>query len=122
MAKAPKVKAGGHEAAKQRRRAAGDVYRVTAGDLSFTYAPNNLPVRVRARIRDEFSMSVEQWLFGRGEIDLSSYADVWWVARLAAGEDVTRSQVHDEWDERCAGVQLADVTDALVDEDTDPEA
>lgn len=123
MAKAPKVKPGGYEAAGKRQARAAEVYRVTAGDLSFTYAPYNLPIRVRAMVRDTYGMSVEQWLFGRGDADVQTYADVWWLSRLAAGEDVTRDEVHAEWDERCPGLRKSDITDERVaDGEADPEA
>jgi len=123
MAKAPKVKPGGHEAAKVRQERAKEVYRVEVADvLSFTYAPWNVPIRVRARIRDEFRMSLEEWLFNRGEVDVSTYADVWWVARMAQGENVSRDEVFAEWDELCEGVSREDITDKLVESDDFPEA
>jgi hypothetical protein len=122
MASAPKVKKGGHEAAKSRKAKAREVYRISVADtdVSFTHAPNNVPIRVRSLVRDLFGMSLDQWLFGRGAVDVQTYADIWWISRLSAGENVTRDEVHDEWDERCPGVTKHDIDDhqiAGVDED-----
>jgi hypothetical protein len=116
MATAPKVKKGGHEAAKSRKAKAREVYRITVHgtDVSFTFARNNIPIRVRGVVRDLFGMSLEQWLFGRGAVDVQTYADIWWISRLADGEHVTRDEVHAEWDERCPGATKDDIEDRLI--------
>lgn len=129
MAKAPKVKPGGYEAAKERTKRAQQVYRITVADsdVTFTYAPYNVPIRVRGLIRDLFGMSLDEFLYARGAVDVQTYADIWWITRLVDGEHVTRDQVHAEWDERCAGATKDDIDDRLIageDEDgpaEDPE-
>lgn len=125
MAKAPKVKAGGYEAAKKRAEKAKQVYRITVADtgVTFTYAPYNMPIRVRALVRDQFGMSLDEFLFARGAMDVQTYADLWWLSRLCDGEHITRDDVHSEWDERCAGVDRDDIDDVLIhgtDEDGTP--
>lgn len=124
MAKAPKIKPGGHEAAKARQEAAKQVFRVTVPDtdVSFTYAPANVPIRVRALVRDTQGMSLDEFLFARGAVDVQTYADLWWVSRLIDGEHITRDEVHAEWDDKCAGVTKADVVDELVEDVDDPKA
>lgn len=130
MAKAPKVKPGGYEAAKERTAKAQQVYRVTVADtgVTYTYAPYNVPIRVRALVRDLFGMSLDQFLFARGAVDVQTYADLWWIARLSDGEHITRDDVHAEWDERCGGIDKDGITDELIagtdddgDEPTAPE-
>ncbi len=116
MAKAPKVKPGGYEAAKARNEKARQVFRVTVADtdVSFTYAPYNVPIRVRAMVRDQFGMSLDEFLFARGAVDVQTYADLWWISRLVDGEHITRDDVHADWDERCGGAGKDDITDELI--------
>ena len=127
MAKAPKVKPGGYQAAKARADKAKQVYRVSVADtdVSFTYAPFNVPIRVRGIIRDLHGMSLDEFLFARGAVDVQTYADLWWISRLSDGEHVTRDEVHAEWDEQCAGADKSDITDELIEDDEagdDPKA
>lgn len=120
-ARAPKPKPGGYDAAAERLRRAQEVYRIhpEGTDLSFTYSPHNVPIRVRSMIRDTYDLSLDQWLFARGALDVQTYADIWWISRLCAGEGVTREEVHAEWDERCAGVRKEDISDEEITEPDD---
>lgn len=119
MAKAPKVKPGGYEAAGQRVEAAKEVYRIAVdkAGIEFTFAPQNIPVRVRSKIRDTFNRSAEEWLFNRGRVDVDSYADMHWVARLIDGDTVSRDVVQSEWDQH--DIAMGDITDELVVNDVD---
>lgn len=120
-AQAPAPKVGGYDAAKERIRKAQEVYRIhpEGTEVDFTYAPNNIPIRVRSIIRDLYSKSLDEWLFARGAVDVQTYADIWWISRLASGEDITRQEVHEEWDDKCAGVEKADISDTLIVETSD---
>ena len=87
-ARAPKPKPGGYDAAAERLRRAQEVYRIhpEGTDLSFTYSPHNVPIRVRSMIRDTYDLSLDQWLFARGALDsmlLVPTIDGDWVDRPA---------------------------------------
>jgi|JI10StandDraft_1071094.scaffolds.fasta_scaffold564793_3 hypothetical protein len=124
MAKAPKVKPGGYDAAIERANRAKETYRISVKDtdpeFSFEYQPYNLPMSVRAHVRDVTGKTVELLVHGSEGRDVSIYCDVWWIARLAAGESVTRRQVQAEWDERFPGAVRTDITDELIEDS--PEA
>ena len=113
---APRPKVGGQQAAKDRKNEAKQSVKVTVADtgVSFTYNLLTIPIAVRVKIRDLFSQSVEQWLGERGRPQVDTYADLWWVTRLDAEPSLTRGEVHAEWEQRCAGVSLGDITEELV--------
>lgn len=125
MAKAPKVKAGGHQAAAERVEQAQTVFQVTAAgtDLDFTVAPYNISVRLRRELRAEIGKSVRQFLGDEGTVDMDTIVVLWWAARRNAGERVTFTEVEDEWDERYGSVTYDDVALVRVmDPESDPEA
>lgn len=116
MASAPKVKKGGYDAAAKRAERARETYRIGVkdSDLSFEFQPYNVPVSVRAAVRDQTGKSIEVLLFAPEGFDVATYCDMWWIARMAGGEDVSRAQVQAEWDERVPGVTREDITDEKV--------
>jgi len=116
MAKAPPVKKGGHDAAAKRAERARETFRVGVKDseFEFFYQPYNLPVSVRATVRDVTKKTVEVLLYSSVGRDVSMYCDVWWISRLASGEKVSREQVQSEWDEQLPGVTLDDITEEQV--------
>lgn len=132
MAKAPKPKTGGYDAAKERMERAKKAYRITLadGDLTFVYRPFGIPTYVRSHVRDVTGMAVDQLLWERGAFDVQTIADYWWIARLTAdetgadGRPITRRQVQDELDERAPGAIYSDFAqDDISDEvDDSPEA
>lgn len=139
MAKAPKPKQGGYDAAKERQERAKQVFRISLrdGDFSFVYRPS-LPVRVRGYVRDTTGKSVDLLLFGSAGNDVAMYADMWWLSRLAAGEQemaqvgdgklpvgpLSRETVMDEFDERCPGARYSDFDEVDISGEVDdsPEA
>lgn len=125
MAKAPKVKAGGHQAAAERVEQAQTVFRVTAAgtDLDFTIAPYNISVRLRRELRAEIGKSVRQFLGDEGAVDMDTIVVLWWASRRNGGETVTYAQVEVEWDQRYASVTYDDVRLVeVMDPESDPEA
>ena len=142
MAKAPKPKAGGYDAAKERMERAKKAYRITLadGDLTFVYRPFGIPTYVRSHVRDVTGMAVDQLLWERGAFDVQTICDYWWISRLCAdettrimvgadGENSTeiplpRRQVQDELDRLAPGAVYADfVQEDISDEvDDSPEA
>lgn len=130
MAKAPRVKPGGYDAANERKAEAQTVFRVTVEgtELDFTVAPNNLPVRIRRELRDQIGKSPRQFLGEEGDPDLDTVVILWWASRRVGGEQVPYLAVESEWDltygdvtyDRVSVVQVtaADMTSA----DADPEA
>lgn len=121
-AKAPAVKSGGHEAARERRAAAKNVRRVTAPDvcdLDFFVALNSVSMGTRRRVRVESGQPLELFLFAGG-IGIDTYAHLWWVSRLEAGEDVSLTAAESEWDERYGTVQIVDIVEADGGDGTDP--
>ena len=125
MAKAPKIKPGGRDAAKERQAAAQTVFRVTAtgSDLDFTIAPNNLPVRLRREMRAEIGKSPRQFLGEEGVPDIDTVAILWWAHRRTVGERISIVDVEDEWDDLYGHLVYDDISVAQVLEvDDDPEA
>lgn len=132
MAKAPKPKAGGYDAAKERMERAKQTFRITldGGDLSFTYRPYGIPTYVRGHVRDVTGMSVDQMLWQRGAFDIQTIADYWWISRLCDDETgpdrrpITRRAVQDELDEQAAGAVYSDFLqeDISGEVDDSPEA
>lgn len=119
MAKAPKPKVGGHEAAKERQERARQTFRVSVkdSDISFVYRPYGIPVSVRSHVRDVTGKSVDLLLWGPDGIDIATYVDLWWISRLCAdetgadGRPISRQAVQQEFDEACPGATLADIED-----------
>jgi len=132
MAKAPKPKQGGYDAAKERQERARQTFRVElpGSDLSFMYRPFGIPIRVRGLVRDLTGKSVDLLLWGTDGVDVATYADMWWVSRLcddetgADGRPIARAAVHAEFDEVCAGARYSDFveTDISAEVDDSPEA
>lgn len=125
MAKAPKIKPGGRDAAKERQAAAQTVFRVTAtgSDLDFTIAPNNLPVRLRRDLRAEIGKSPRQFLGDEGAPDIDTVVMLWWAHRRTEGERVSFVDVEAEWDESYGFLTYDDISVVQVLEvDDDPEA
>lgn len=131
-AKAPRPKPDTADERAEKIAEAKRVNRVTVGDtgVTFRWSFASLSIRTRALVRDLTGMSVEQFISGRGRTQVDTYADLWWIVRLDAGEQergesglelgpIRRSTVHDEWSERCAGVLLSEIEDGP---DDDPEA
>ena len=117
MASAPPVKAGGHEAARERREAAKVTHRITApdvSDLSFDVSANTLSMRTRRRVRHEAGEPVELFLY-RGGIGIDTYAHLWWMSRLEAGEPVSLSEAEAEWDDLYGHVGIGDIEEEVVD-------
>ena len=88
MAKAPKPKSGGYDAAKERQERAKQTFRVTVkdSDISFVYRPYGLPIRVRGLVREMTGKSVDLLLWGTEGIDVATYVDLWWISRLCDDE------------------------------------
>lgn len=124
------------DALVERLARAQTVLRVTVGggtDLTFD-APlfENLPIAFRRRVK----LVTGQGISDLGIDRLHQMVCLWWVSRFYAGEDVSLADVEEEWDERCKGVRLGDITTEMVnlaakvdgvlsgesDEDLDPEA
>lgn len=127
MAKAPKPKAGGYEAAKKRRESAKQTFRISTdpevSDLDFTTSLSSFPVRVRRRVKQETGEPIELHLFAHGQFDLSTYCSLWWINRLVNGETLSLADAEIEWDERYGHLLLADIVDEEVSDPTDdPEA
>lgn len=130
MAKAPKVKPGGYDAARERKAEAQTVFRVTVAgtELDFTIAPNNLPVRIRRELRDQIGKSPRQFLGDEGDPDIDTVVMLWWAARRVAGERVPYLAVEAEWDDSFGDVtydqvSVVQVTTAdMTSADADPEA
>jgi hypothetical protein len=131
MAKAPKPKEGGYDAAKERQERAKQTFRVSVkeSDVSFVYRPYGIPVRVRGHIADVTGKTVDLLLYGNRGVDITTFADMWWISRLCDGETgadgrpITRQVVHDEFDERCPGATFiygSDKSD-IVEEDVTSE-
>ena len=126
-AKAPRPKAGGYEAANERKRRAAEVFRITVdpdGDdpHEFEIAMHAVPMRTRARVRSEMQMTVEALLFGRGDFGLDTYCALDWIHRLNAGDVVTFDDVVAEWDRRWPDLTPDDVLDVKADGGDPPEA
>ena len=117
MAQAPPVKAGGHEAAKERRKAAKMVARVTAppSDLEFDVSVTNISMRTRRRVRQEAGEPAEAFLY-RGGIGVDTYAHLWWISRLEAGEPISLVDAEAEWDEMYGDIQIGDIHEEDVTE------
>lgn len=125
MAKAPKIKPGGRDAATERIVAAQTVFQVTADgtDLDFTVAPNNLPVRLRRELRTEIGKSPRQFLGDEGVPDIDTVVVLWWAARRVAGERVSYLDCEVEWDEQYGDVTYDEITvRQIMEPDDDPEA
>jgi len=132
MAKAPKPKQGGYDAAKERQQRARQTFRVALRDseFSFTYRPYGIPIRVRGHVRDVTGKSVDMLLWGSNGVDVSSYADMWWITRLcddetgADGRPISREAVQAEFDDVCAGATYSDFdeTDISAEVDDSPKA
>ena len=132
MAKAPKPKEGGYDAAKERQERARQTFRITldGSDLSFVYRPFGIPTYVRSFVRDVTGMAVDELLFQRGAFDAQTICDYWWISRPIAeergadGRPVSRRAVQDEFDERCPGAVYGDFSqDDITNEvDDSPEA
>lgn len=132
MAKAPKPKAGGYDAAKERQERAKQTFRVTVkdSDISFVYRPYGLPIRVRGHVREVTGKTVDLLLWGTEGVDVATYVDLWWISRLcddelgADGRPISRAAVQAEFDERCPGATLADIEDPDITAEVDdsPEA
>lgn len=92
-------------------------FEVTIGDTgeSFKWNLDMVPVRVRAVVADVTGKSPEDLVLGVGRVTVLTYADLWWIVRMVAGERITRHAVHEEWDERFGHVVLADITDLPCD-------
>lgn len=127
MAKAPKPKKGGHDAAKERLARASQALKVTVPgtDLEpFAVPLANLPGLVRRRVRAETGRSIEGLSAEEPGIDI--YVLFWWVSRLLAGEDIAFVVAEDDWGDRCAGIRLGDLETEWVtlhdgsDEGADP--
>ncbi len=91
---------------------------VTVGDtgVSYRYNLDMVPVGIRRRIAEETKgQTPESIVYSVARVTLLTYADVWWITRLVAGEDVTRDEAHAEWDERFGHVVFADITDVACD-------
>ena len=124
-ASAPRPKKGGHDAAAERVRRAGMILKVTVPGTDvepFGVAMNNIPGRVRERVRSETGRSFEAMT--SGDIGIDTYSFLWWVSRVVAGETVRVSEgvalplslaaVRDEWDEKCAGIRIGDLETEVV--------
>lgn len=132
MAKAPKPKVGGYDAAKERQERAKQTFRVSVkdSDISFVYRPFGVPIRVRAHVREQVGTTLDEMLFQHGAVDVQTFVDMWWISRLCAeevggdGKPITRRSVQDEFDERCPGAIYSDfVQEDVTDEVHDsPEA
>lgn len=113
MATAPKVKKGGHDAARQRREAAQKVLKVTLpDDYSFTIAPNNVPTLIRWEVADQLGRSLEDIGDQPG---VHTYAALWWVSRLVSGERISWAAAAVEWDERWPGLTIGELSTKVVD-------
>lgn len=124
-AKAPKIKPGGREAAKERQAAAQTVFRVTAvgSDLDFTIAPNNLPVRLRREMRAEIGKSPRQFLGDEGAPDIDTVVMLWWAHRRTAGERVSYLDCEVEWDDLYGFLTYDDINvKQVLEVEDDPEA
>lgn len=124
-AKAPKIKPGGREAAKERQNTARTVFRVTAtgSDLDFTIAPNNLPVRLRREMRAQIGKSPRQFLGDEGAPDIDTVVMLWWAHRRTTGEQITYLDVENEWDDAFGHLVYDDISVVQVLEvEDDPEA
>lgn len=131
-ATAPKPKVGGYDAAKERQERAKQTFRVTVkdSDISFTYRPYGIPIRVRAFVREHVGMTLDQMLFATGTLDVQTMVDMWWISRLCDGDTggngkpITRAVVQDEFDELCPGAIYDDfVQEDITDEvDDSPKA
>lgn len=125
MAKAPKIKPGGREAAKDRVASAQTVFRVTAEgtDIDFTVAPNNLPVRLRREMRTEIGKSMRQFLGDEGPPDIDTVVALWWASRRCAGEVVSFLECEVEWDDQFGDVTYDDIAvQQVMEPDDDPPA
>ena len=140
MAKAPRPKQGGYDAAKARQERARQVSRVALkdSDFAFTWRPHGLPVRARSEVVNQTGKVVEDLLWGHDTVDVALFADMWWISRLASGEQETieiggqtrtlgpllRSTVQEEFDSRCPGAVYGDFeqTDISNEVDDSPEA
>lgn len=124
-AKAPKIKPGGRDAAKERQAAAQTVFRVTAtdSDLDFTIAPNNLPVRLRREMRAQIGKSPRQFLGDEGAPDIDTVVMLWWAHRRTAGEQVTYLDCENEWDDLYGFLTYDDINvKQVLEVEDDPEA
>ncbi len=110
MAKAPKPKEGGYDAAKERLARAAQALKVTVPGTDvepFAVALSNLPGPVRRRVRSETGRSIEG--LSGDEPGIDTYVLLWWVSRLVGGEDVALVFAEDEWSDRCAGIRIGDL-------------
>lgn len=89
---------------------------VDGTDLRFKWNLNQLSVATRAKVARVTGLTPEQVAYSTGAVTVLTYADIWWMVRLDAGEDITRDGVHAEWDRDYRSVVLADIHD----EDCDP--
>jgi hypothetical protein len=132
MAKAPKVKPGGYQAADERKERARLAIRFTVkdSDITFVWRPFGIPTRIRSHVRNTTGMPIDTLLFDGGAVDVASYVDMWWISRMCADEAgadgrlISRAAVQAEFDERCPGAAIGDFvqSDASDEVDDSPEA
>lgn len=132
MAKAPRPKKGGYDAAKERQERARQTFRVELPDseFSFVYRPFGIPIRVRGYVRDVTGKAVDLLLWGTDGVDVATYADMWWISRLCAdetgadGRPISRAAVQAEFDDLCAGARYSDFVETDISDEVNdsPEA
>lgn len=127
MAKAPKPKKGGYDAAKERLARASQALKVTVPgtDIApFAVALANVPAGIRRRIRIETGSPLEAHTSDEAGID--TYVLLWWVSRLVNGDTLLLTQAEEQWTERAGGIRLGDLETEFItvhdgsDEGADP--
>lgn len=97
-------------------RDAKRVTRITIKGESHDVALNNLPMRIRNRVRKQCDgLPLSAYFQSDAVIDDDSLKVLWWVARMADGEDsLTLQTVDDNW---WPDLTLDDVSMEIIDAD-----
>lgn len=93
---------------------------ITVRGAEYRVAAANVPLRIKDRFMRETTYSVE-WLSAQQRLGDVTIAALWYLGRLIAGEQVSWTEILDEWDS--LGITSGDVTVDLIEpEGESPEA
>ncbi len=124
MAKAPRPKPDGYQAATEAAAANRKVWVFTLDDREYRLALRNVPIGEQAQVLAQTPLTWDQVLqaFGGDAFSAAALAVIVWLARRAAGEPrLTWQAFSVEWDET---ISLASTFEMRVEDpaESDPEA